>query len=148
MKRLTSFVALAAILVVAGAAEAGGSHGGVAFYIGGPIWWGGAPYAYPYPGFYPYPAYYTYPGYYPYPVYAPPAPVYIQRPPAVVRYAPPSPPTPRLERYSLSAQELFAFDSYELLTPQPKLDEIANVLVSHPHQQGKDRRLHGSNRIR
>jgi outer membrane protein OmpA-like peptidoglycan-associated protein len=140
MKRLTSSLTLVAILFIAGGvAEAhGGWHGGVGFYIGGPVWWGGAPYAYSYPGYYPYPGYYAYPGYYPYPryypypVYAPPAPVYIQRPPTVVRYSPRSPPAPRLERYTLSAQELFAFDSDELRTPQPKLDEIASVLSSNP----------------
>jgi len=138
MKRLTSSLALVAILVIVGAGVAeghGGWHGGFGFYVGGPAWWGGAPYAYPYPGFYPYPGYYPspgyypYPSYYPYPVYAPPRPIYIQRPPTVVRY---SPPAPRLERYTLSAQELFAFDSDELRTPQPKLDEIASALVSNP----------------
>lgn len=37
-------------------------------------------------------------------------------------------PAPRFEKYTLSATELFAFDSAELQMPQPKLDEIANAL--------------------
>ncbi len=40
----------------------------------------------------------------------------------------PPPPPPRFERYTLSSTELFAFDSAELRTPQPKLDEISGVL--------------------
>jgi OmpA-OmpF porin, OOP family len=135
MKRLTSSVALVAILVIAGGgiAEAhGGWRGGVALYIGAPAWWGGVPYAYPYPSYYPYPGYYPYPAYYPYPVYAAPAPVYIQRPPKVVRYSPRSPPAPRLERYTLSANELFAFDRDELRSAQPRLDEIARALSKSP----------------
>lgn len=38
-------------------------------------------------------------------------------------------PRPRLERYTLSATELFAFDKATLRLPQPRLDEIADVLV-------------------
>lgn len=41
---------------------------------------------------------------------------------------PPPPPAPRFEKYTLSATELFAFDSAELRMPQPKLDEIASAL--------------------
>jgi OOP family OmpA-OmpF porin len=48
----------------------------------------------------------------------------------VVAAAPP-PPAPRFEKYTLSATELFAFDSAELRMPQPKLDEIANALGSN-----------------
>ena len=40
-----------------------------------------------------------------------------------------TPPPPRLERYTLSATELFEFDKATLRLPQPKLDEIADVLV-------------------
>ena len=56
-------------------------------------------------------------------------------PPTAV--APPVPVTPqptatttppRFERYTLSATELFAFDRSDLRMPQPKLDEIADVL--------------------
>jgi OOP family OmpA-OmpF porin len=39
---------------------------------------------------------------------------------------------PRRERYTLSAQELFAFDRDDLRMPQPKLDEIATVLRNNP----------------
>jgi OOP family OmpA-OmpF porin len=41
---------------------------------------------------------------------------------------PPPAPAPRFEKYSLSATELFAFDSAQLRMPQPKLDEIASAL--------------------
>jgi OOP family OmpA-OmpF porin len=46
----------------------------------------------------------------------------------VVVAPPPPPPAPRFEKYTLSATELFAFDSAELRMPQPKLNEIANAL--------------------
>lgn len=39
----------------------------------------------------------------------------------------PAPPA-RFEKITLSATELFAFDSAKLVLPQPKLDEIANAL--------------------
>jgi OOP family OmpA-OmpF porin len=41
-------------------------------------------------------------------------------------------PAPQLERYRLSARELFAFDHANLHSPQPKLDEIANALNANP----------------
>lgn len=40
-----------------------------------------------------------------------------------------APPPDRLERYTLSATELFEFDKATLRMPQPKLDQIADVLV-------------------
>ena len=40
------------------------------------------------------------------------------------------PPAPRFQKYTLSVTELFAFDSAELQKSQPKLDEIANVLMN------------------
>lgn len=46
-------------------------------------------------------------------------------PPAPV---PTPPPAPRMERITLSATELFAFDSAQLRLPQPKLDEFASAL--------------------
>ena len=42
---------------------------------------------------------------------------------------PPPPPAPRYERYTLSATELFGFDSAQLNMPQAKLDEIATALA-------------------
>ncbi len=66
-----------------------------------------------------------------------PAPVaYVAPPPAlapaVVAAAPPppvpAPPPPRFEKYTLSATELFEFDSAQLRLPQPKLDEIVSAL--------------------
>jgi len=42
------------------------------------------------------------------------------------------PPAPRFERYTLSSTELFEFDRSELRMPQPKLDEIADVLNRKP----------------
>jgi OOP family OmpA-OmpF porin len=56
----------------------------------------------------------------------------VERRPAVVAHTPPSRPAPRLEPYTLSAQELFAFDRDDLRAPQPKLDEIARVLIANP----------------
>ena len=41
---------------------------------------------------------------------------------------PPPPPAPRFEKVTLSATELFAFDSAELRQPQSRLDEIAAAL--------------------
>lgn len=40
------------------------------------------------------------------------------------------PPAPRFQKFTLSVTELFAFDSAELQKSQPKLDEIANVLMN------------------
>jgi OOP family OmpA-OmpF porin len=37
-----------------------------------------------------------------------------------------------MERYSLSARELFEFDQADLRSPQPKLDEIARALQDNP----------------
>lgn len=58
---------------------------------------------------------------------APPPP---PEPPAVVVAPPPPPPPPRTERLTLSASELFAFDSARLNPPQPKLDELAEQITS------------------
>jgi OOP family OmpA-OmpF porin len=112
---------------------------GVGVYVGAPLGWGVYPYPYPY---YRYPGYYAPPALYPYPVYASPPPmVYIQRPPVVAAAPSPPPPKPRapapaFERYTLSARELFAFDSAGLVTPQPKLDEIAAALRRNPQIGG------------
>ena len=113
------------------------------------------PYGYFVPPFFGYaPAYYEYPAYQP-PVYVTeeyvaPAPLPVLPPPTYYRPAPlaqlaplpqPAPPpqpapqaAPRrhLDRYTLSAKELFAFDRSELRAPQPKLDEIASVLIRNP----------------
>ncbi|HUP29425.1 MAG TPA: OmpA family protein, partial [Usitatibacter sp.] len=43
----------------------------------------------------------------------------------------PATPVPRLERYTLSAKELFEFDKATLRQPQPKLDEIAQAMRRH-----------------
>ena len=45
-----------------------------------------------------------------------------------VAYTPP----PHLEKYTLAATELFAFDSAKLQMPEPKLDEIADALNANP----------------
>lgn len=58
------------------------------------------------------------------------APAYVAAAPAPVAPPPPPPPPPRFEKYTLSATELFAFDSAELQAPQPKLDEIARALAA------------------
>lgn len=41
-------------------------------------------------------------------------------------------PAPRLERYTLSATELFGFDKATLKPSQPKLDEIADAMRRNP----------------
>ena len=55
-----------------------------------------------------------------------PEPVPVPAPAPVVV----PPPAPRFQKYTLSVTELFAFDSAELQKSQPKLDEIANVLMN------------------
>lgn len=64
---------------------------------------------------------------------AAPAPIAAAEPtPKAVAIAPTPLPPPRFEKYTLSATELlFAFDSSELGRPQPKLDEVANILGSN-----------------
>lgn len=55
-------------------------------------------------------------------------------PVATVAPSPPPPapaPAPRLEKYTLSATELFEFDSAELRGAQPKLDEVAGILANN-----------------
>ena len=52
-------------------------------------------------------------------------------PPQPLPVPPPPPPPARFEKYTLSATELFGFDSAALRLPQPKLDEIATVLQSN-----------------
>jgi OOP family OmpA-OmpF porin len=57
-----------------------------------------------------------------------PAPVVEAPAPAPEPAAPPPPPPARFEKVTLSATELFEFDSDKLRGQQPKLDEIANAL--------------------
>lgn len=126
----------------------------------GPRWAGPAYYwSAPYPRWWYAPAY---PFAYSVPLYEPPVyvervyePVIVEREPVVVERAPryeersyaqaepraprpveparPAPPTaPRLERYTLSATELFEFDKATLKRDQPRLDEIADALERHP----------------
>ena len=60
-----------------------------------------------------------------------PPPVVETPPPAPAPVAPPPPPPPppaRFEKITLSATELFEFDSARLAGNQPKLDEIASAL--------------------
>ncbi|MRW94231.1 OmpA family protein [Duganella sp. FT80W] len=57
-----------------------------------------------------------------------PAPVVEPPPPPPAPPAPPPPPPARFEKVTLSATELFAFDSAKLNSSQPKLDDIANLL--------------------
>nr|WP_308640239.1 OmpA family protein [Massilia polaris] len=61
---------------------------------------------------------------------APPAAV---EQPVAPAPAPPPPPAPaRFEKVTLSATELFEFDSATLRMPQPRLDEIAAALTAAP----------------
>jgi len=125
-----------------GGGYGGHRYGGYGGWRGG--WYGGYG---PRVGFYlgvPYPYYYPYASYAPpYPAYVDPGPtVYVERPqPAPPTYAPPPvaaatpQPVPQdevFERYTLSARELFEFDRAVLRMPQPKLDEIAAILVRNP----------------
>lgn len=61
---------------------------------------------------------------------APPAPAPVAAPePAPVAPPPPPPPPPaRFEKVTMSATELFAFDSAKLAPEQPKLDDMAKLL--------------------
>ncbi|WP_162057663.1 OmpA family protein [Undibacterium sp. KW1] len=59
----------------------------------------------------------------------PPEPVVVQAPPPP---APVAPPPPVYQKITLSATELFAFNSAVLSTPQPKLDDIAAALNANP----------------
>lgn len=122
--------------------------------------WIAPAYSYGYYGYY-YPPYYPYAYYGPYGPYRPryvyPYPVYPRPPVVVERYyerepvyepppephrryeersyaqaAPPPPPAPRLERFTLSARELFPFDKANIRAPHAKLDEIAEVLNRNP----------------
>jgi OOP family OmpA-OmpF porin len=63
----------------------------------------------------------------------PSTPQYREGERSYAQVTPPPAPSPqatpsRLERYTLSATELFEFDKATLRMPQPKLDEIATVL--------------------
>jgi len=57
-----------------------------------------------------------------------PAPVVVAPPPAPAPVVAAPPPAPRFEKFTLSATELFGFDSDTLQMPQPKLDQIADAL--------------------
>jgi len=57
-----------------------------------------------------------------------PAPVVEAPPPAPAPVEPPPPPAPRFQKVTLEATKLFAFDKAEVITPAPKLDEIAAAL--------------------
>ena len=116
-----------------------------------PYYWGGYP-GWVYGGFYA-PPLYSYVDERPYYVerVIEPEPIYVEREPEPpqreyrersyaqakppvepARPAPPGPPPVRLERYTLSATELFDFDKSTLKLPQPKLDEIAEAMVRNP----------------
>lgn len=66
------------------------------------------------------------------PLPSPPPPPFVAQPapPPVAPLPPPPPPPPRFEKVTMSATELFGFDSATLSTPQPKLDEIAAALAA------------------
>jgi len=63
----------------------------------------------------------------------PPAPM-VEQPVAapVVPPPPPPPPPARFEKVTMSATELFGFNSATLSMPQPKLDDIAAALSADP----------------
>ena len=59
---------------------------------------------------------------------AAPAPVVETPPPAEAPVTPPPPPPARFEKITLDANKTFGFDSATVITPAPKLDEIAAAL--------------------
>jgi outer membrane protein OmpA-like peptidoglycan-associated protein len=107
------------------------------YYYGGYPSWLLAPFVAPYVDYYDPPVYIE--------RYIEREPVYIERdvpePPerserSYAQVEPPRSPPPerraRLERYTLSATELFEFDKATLRMPQPKLDEIAQAMRRDP----------------
>jgi OOP family OmpA-OmpF porin len=52
----------------------------------------------------------------------------VTTPPPAPVYTPPPPPAPVMKKYTLSASELFAFNSAKLGPNQPKLDEVATTM--------------------
>ena len=157
MKRLPVLIAAGTLLAASTAPAMANVDVHVGFYAS-PAYYPYAPgYYYPYgpryayhpryyyPRYY-YPRYYAYPPFFARPAYVlpPPPPVPYQRyaqvppPPPKREAAPapkPAPPPPaveRLERVTLSATELFAFDEATLRMPQPKLDEIARAMIDNP----------------
>jgi OOP family OmpA-OmpF porin len=160
MKRLPMLFAAGTLLAASAAVvtPALASGPAVSIHFGyGPGYYAYGPRPYYYsPGYY-YPRPYAYPLYvtpryaYPYAYYVapppPPPPIYVERyaqvqpppPPPKREAAPPPPPKPapppppeRLERITLSATELFAFDEATLRSPQPRLDEIARAMIDNP----------------
>jgi len=162
MKKLLPFIAAAAIACAVPASEAlaqqkhyrgGHGHRGHHHHYYGP--------RYAYGPYRPYWYWsvpllaYTYPIYPPAPVIVEPPLRYYEAPPpryyeparpqpyavpprAEARPSAPAPqvaaiPEPKMERYTLSARELFEFDKATLQGPQPKLDEIAAVLKDQRH---------------
>jgi len=64
---------------------------------------------------------------------APPAPAVVEPPaPAPAPTPVPAPPPARFEKVTMSATELFGFDSARLAPNQPKLDDIASFLNANP----------------
>ena len=73
----------------------------------------------------------------PAPAAPPPAPEAVQPPPPPPAPLPPPPPPPaRFEKVTMSATELFTFNSAKLNPNQPKLDDIVNVLNTNPSISG------------
>jgi outer membrane protein OmpA-like peptidoglycan-associated protein len=157
MKTLALAIAATAIITLAPEAAANTHRG--AWVHRGPVYYGHAYYPRYYIPFSFYVAPYAVAPYYAYagPRYAPPPLVverrYVERvplEPATPQYREgershaqivPEPQRaesraavvpPKLERITLSAKSLFAFDKAELIMPQPRLDEIAEALRSTP----------------
>lgn len=61
-----------------------------------------------------------------------PLPPPVAQQPEAVPAPVPAPAPPRFEKVTMSATELFAFDSAALTMPQPRLDEIAAALTADP----------------
>jgi OOP family OmpA-OmpF porin len=61
-----------------------------------------------------------------------PPPQAAEPPPPPAPPPPPPPPPPRFEKVTLTATELFEFNSARLSSPQPRLDDIAAALTADP----------------
>ena len=118
---------------------------GPRYYWSTPHYWGPRYYWDPYPRWLyrpAYPVYYSVPAYEPViveryveRVYEPAPPRREERYAQAPRPIEPSPPaatTPRIDRVTLSATELFEFDKATLRQPQPRLDEIARMMNANP----------------
>lgn len=142
---IAAVVAVAATLSAAAQAHPRGHYWGpgyyprysFGFYFAPPLYYGPRYYPAPYAYYYPAPPLVVERSYVEAPPPPPPEPRYRYEERSRAQVTPPPPqPAPatpkaveRVDRYTLSATELFEFDKATLRMPQPKLDEIAAALA-------------------